>query len=122
MAARDHSGCSNGPVRLKKVYGSHDPFLVAQLRHMLEANHIACITRNDFLMGAAGELPPTECWPELWVLEDFQQDKARSLVDAFLAAGNPGHEPWVCAGCGEQVDAAFSQCWRCGHERPPWDA
>jgi len=105
---------------MKKVYGSHDPILVAQLRHMLEANHIACVTRNDFLLGAAGELPPTECWPEIWVLEGFQRDKARALVDAFLEAGDTPSPPWTCDACGEQVDPPFSQCWRCGFERPPW--
>ncbi len=107
---------------MKKVYGSHDPILVAQLRQMLEANHIACVTRNDFLMGAAGELPPTECWPEIWVLEEFQLDKARTLVDAFLQAVDPRARPWTCESCGERVEAPFSQCWRCGHERPPWQA
>ena len=109
---------------MKKVYSSHDPILVAQIRQMLEANHIACITRNDFLAGAAGELPPTECWPEIWVLENFQDTKARDLVDAFIDADpTRQHEslpPWVCSGCGERVDAPFTQCWRCGFERPPW--
>ena len=107
---------------MKKIYGSHDPILVAQLRQMLEANHIACITRNDFLMGAAGELPPTECWPELWVLEDAQQGRAQELVTAYLDAGDASPGSWTCARCGEQVEAPFSQCWRCGHERPPWEA
>ena len=102
---------------MKKVYGSHDPILVAQLRHVLEANHIACVMRNDFLMGAAGELPPTECWPELWVMEDFQQARARELIEAFLAAEDSGGL-WVCDRCQETVDAAFSECWHCGQERP----
>jgi hypothetical protein len=105
---------------MKKVYGSHDPILVAQLRQMLEANHIACITRNDFLSGAAGELPPTECWPELWVLENFQEAKARDLVDAFLNAAPPPPLGWTCGDCGERVDAPFTQCWQCGFERPVW--
>jgi len=106
---------------MKKIYGSHDPILVAQLREVLEANHIACLTRNDFLLGAAGELPPTECWPEIWVLEDFQAEQARELVQAFLQAAEQPARPWTCPGCGEQVDAPFSQCWRCGFERPPWE-
>lgn len=108
---------------MKKVYGSHDSILVAQVRQMLEANHIACITRNDFLAGAAGELPPTECWPEVWVLENFQEPKARALVDAFVDADPltaPGAAPWTCSACGERIEAPFTQCWQCGVERPPW--
>ncbi len=105
---------------MKKVYSSHDPLLVAQLRGLLEANHIACLTRNDYLMGAAGELPPMECWPEIWVLEDYQLERARGLVDAFLAPGSGPPGPWTCSECGETVDPPFTQCWRCGRERVGW--
>lgn len=106
---------------MKKLYASHDPILLAQLRQVLEANHIACVTRNEYLMGAAGELPPLECWPELWVLEHWQHERARALLDAYLDAGNADGAPWTCAGCGESVEAPFSQCWRCGREREPWE-
>ncbi len=107
---------------MKKVYSSHDPMLVAQLRGVLEDNHIACVMRNEFLMGAAGELPPMECWPEIWVLEDFQYERARALVEGFLEASDGPREPWTCGRCGEAVDPPFSQCWRCGFEHPPWEA
>ena len=62
---------------MKKVYGSHDSIQIAQLRSLLETSHIACITRNDYLMGAAGELPVMECWPELWVVDNYQHEQAR---------------------------------------------
>ncbi len=105
---------------MKKVYASDDPILVAQLRQLLEDNHIACLVRNEFLMGAAGELPLNECWPEIWALHDQQLERARELVAAFLAAGDDGAGPWHCDGCGETVDGVFSQCWNCGVERP-WE-
>ena len=104
---------------MKKVYGSHDSVQIAQLRSLLEASHIACITRNDFLMGAAGELPVMECWPELWVLDNFQHEQALGLVDAFLHNSSTASS-WTCPDCNEPIDAPFSQCWHCGHERPPW--
>ena len=106
---------------MKKVYDSYNALLVGQLREVLAANHVDCLVRNDYLSGAAGELPPTECWPELWVLHDFQVDKAKQLVAAFLDAGDGGRGPWTCAGCGESMEAAFSQCWQCGYERPAWE-
>ena len=105
---------------MKRVYGSHDPIQIAQLRSLLEASHIACITRNDFLMGAAGELPVMACWPELWVIENFQHEQARALIDAFLHNADAS-SPWICPQCAEPGGAPFSQCWRCGHERPPWE-
>ena len=101
---------------MKKVYVSTDSILVAQLRAMLETNHIDCMVRNDFLTGAAGELPVMECWPELWVIEDFQVDKAQTLINTLVHA-HPGGSSWICPNCAESLEAAFSQCWHCGHER-----
>lgn len=105
---------------MKKVYGSDNSIEIAQLRSLLEASHIACITRNDFLQGAAGELPVMECWPELWVIENSQHEHARTLIEAFLLSASRGNA-WDCAQCAERIDAPFSQCWRCGTERTLWD-
>ena len=103
---------------MKKVYSSDSFLLVGQLRELLERQHIRCIAKNEYLIGGAGELPPNECWPELWVVEDFQFDKARELVEGFLAA--PGEETgeWLCTACGERLEGQFSACWRCGMSRP----
>lgn len=103
---------------MKKVYSSDDYFLVGHLRQLLESHHIECIAKNEFLLGGAGELPPTECWPELWVTEDVQYDKARKLIEEFLADHDQGDDPWQCAQCGERSEPQFNACWRCGAERP----
>jgi hypothetical protein len=105
---------------MKKVYGSDNSIEIAHLRSLLESSHIKCITRNDFLQGAAGELPMMECWPEIWVLEDAQQEQARTLVEAFLLSSS-GVSAWDCDHCVERIDAPFSQCWRCGNERLLWE-
>ena len=106
---------------MKKVYSSDNYFLVGHLRQLLESQHIKCIAKNEYLLGGAGELPPTECWPELWVAEDFQYEKAKELIDGFLAGVNNG-DAWQCPACGEHSEAQFTACWRCGAERPlPFD-
>ncbi|MDX1512358.1 MAG: DUF2007 domain-containing protein [Gammaproteobacteria bacterium] len=104
---------------MKRIYSSDNPLIVAHLRQVLEANHIACLTRNEFLLGGAGELPPTECWPELWVLEDFQEPRARELVEATLTPGSDCGAGWMCPACGETLEGQFTACWHCGAERPP---
>jgi len=104
---------------MKRVYSSDNPLIVGHLKRVLEANHIACIIRNEYLMGGAGELPPIECWPELWVLEDFQQQKARALVESMLAMDYEPGGDWRCSGCGEPQEGQFTACWACGTERPP---
>lgn len=107
---------------MKKVYSSDSYFLVGHLRQLLESQHIECIAKNEFLLGGAGELPPTECWPELWIIEDFQYDKAKELVEGFLASSAENYAEWRCPACGECLDGQFTACWHCGAERPlPFD-
>ena len=55
---------------MKRVFTSHDPMLAGYLRAVLEEHGIGCIVKNEYLLGGAGELPPSECWPEVWVVED----------------------------------------------------
>ena len=103
---------------VKKVYSSDNFMLIGHLREVLEAHHIDCVVKNEHLLGGAGELPPIECWPELWVMEDFQLGKARELIDAFVAPRLDSTRDWRCAGCGEALEGQFSECWNCGEARP----
>jgi len=103
---------------MKKVYSSDSFFLVGHLRDLLESHHIKCIVKNELLLGGAGELPPTECWPELWIAEDFQYEKARELIEDFLASSAHQGAEWHCPECDERLEGQFSACWRCGAERP----
>ncbi len=87
------------------------------LKGVLESNNIACLLRNEYLSGGAGELPINETWPELWVLNDEDLPRARELVDAALAAGKQPARAWVCPRCGELLEGQFEFCWNCGAER-----
>ena len=101
---------------MKRVYGSHDRLLVGFLHELLTSRGIDCVVRNDFLGGGAGELPPNECWPELWVVDDGDWPQARRLVDEQLAQAEA--PPWRCPGCGETIEGQFARCWHCGREAP----
>lgn len=67
-----------------------------------------------FLGGAAGDLPPDQCLPEVWLMDQAQEAEARSLLHAFQ---NLPQRRWHCV-CGELVEGGFEQCWRCGVPRP----
>lgn len=107
---------------MKKVYSSDNFLLIGHLRQVLENHHIECIAKNEYLIGGAGELPPTECWPELWVAEDFQYEKAKELIESFLAIGQASEAAWRCPSCGERLEGQFTECWNCGGSRPLGDA
>lgn len=78
-----------------------------------EAGYSASVQRQ-FLSGIAGELPPDQCLPEIWLLHDEQEEGARALLEELK------HLPqrrWQCA-CGELVEGGFESCWRCGRAMP----
>ena len=61
------------------------------------------------------KLPPDQALPEVWITEDDELEKARTLLHALR---HPKHRHWVCRACGEVVDGPFEQCWNCGAEMP----
>ncbi|RME35572.1 MAG: DUF2007 domain-containing protein [Gammaproteobacteria bacterium] len=101
---------------MKRVFSDPSGVRLDYLAALLRDHGIACLLRNQLLGGGAGELPPTEIWPELWVLEDGDAPRAGALIEQALTVTGPG--PWTCPACGERVDEGFGQCWSCGKERP----
>ncbi|WP_018954584.1 DUF2007 domain-containing protein [Thioalkalivibrio sulfidiphilus] len=101
---------------MKRVFFASDPAAAGFIQGVLENEGIQCMVKNRLLFGASGELPPTECWPEVWVMEDGDEDRAREIIEAVTAAGDEG-PGWTCPGCGEQLEPVFTQCWNCGRER-----
>ena len=102
---------------MKRVYCAKDPLMVGHLRNILALHGIECITRKLDLTSAAGELPPVECWPELWIVDDTRFAEAKGILKKTLAPVKAVRKLWRCAGCGEQIEGQFSECWKCGRER-----
>lgn len=82
------------------------------LREMLEAEGIACVVKNRELSITAGEVPPIETWPSLWVVDDERAAEAERLVASVMHDEAP-RDPWTCSSCGAEVDGHFAACWRC---------
>jgi hypothetical protein len=97
---------------MRRVHTAESIVEIAHLRNVLESEGIACVVRNERLSGAMGEIPFVECWPELWVRQPGEALRARGLIDEALRPAEAA-EPWLCPGCGERIEAQFSQCWHC---------
>jgi hypothetical protein len=82
---------------------------------VLQEAGIAASVQRQFLSSAAGELPPDQCLPEIWILHDEQEDSARALLAELLSLPQ---RHWRCA-CGEEVEGGFESCWNCGRAMPP---
>ena len=62
--------------------------MIGHLKNVLATFGIKCVTKKMDLISAAGQLPPTECWPELWVVEDEKDRQGQS--DSQENFGAPG--------------------------------
>jgi hypothetical protein len=102
---------------MKRVYCAKDPLMVGHLRNVLALHGIECVTRKLDLTTGAGELPPVECWPELWISHDERLAEAQAILKKTLAPVKAVKKAWVCWGCSEQIEGQFSECWKCGRER-----
>ncbi len=80
----------------------------------LTAEGIDATVQRQYLAGVAGELPPDQCLPEVWIDHASQESRARELLHHLQ------HVPqrrWQCT-CGELVEGGFEQCWSCGALMP----
>jgi hypothetical protein len=105
---------------MKAVYSSPLLFWVTYYKEILRANGIEGIIKNEYLSGGAGELPPNECWPRLYV-DDDDFDRAEQIVQTELTATASNEPPWTCRQCGEQNEGQFAICWNCGSPLPETD-
>lgn len=100
---------------MKQVFVSQYLFEVEMRKERLEQAGISCMIKNQRSSGLAGEIPFTEIFPELWVIQDEDAYRARQVLDEELIT-QPSHaDAWVCTRCGEHHERQFSACWKCGH-------
>ncbi len=75
---------------------------------------IEASVQRQYLAGVAGELPPDQCLPEVWIRHAEQEARAREMLYHLR------HVPqrrWLCV-CGELVEGGFDLCWQCGVAMP----
>ena len=92
--------------------------MIDHLKNILESGGIECVVRNLYLGAAMGEIPPIECWPELWVVDDERYEEAEAVLKGALSPVVGLEKPWKCKGCGETIEGQFTECWNCGSR--PW--
>jgi len=102
---------------MQKIYTSPDRIMVFHCKNLLESHNIECVVKNEFLAGAAGEIPPNECWPELWVKNVQQYKDAMQILNSNCLITDKKLPIWKCTKCGEKLEGQFTTCWRCGENR-----
>jgi len=81
---------------------------------VLRSEGVGASVQREFLCAVAGQLPPDQCLPEIWIDDDAQLERARRLLHALQ---HPPQRQWHCV-CGEFVEGGFERCWQCGAAMP----
>ena len=100
--------------RLYKAASLPDAHLMAGL---LEREGVETRVFNENAQSIMGEIPFTHAFPEVWIMDDTQLDKARGLVKNIENA-RPTTEQVACLRCHEQNPGNFELCWQCGAPLP----
>lgn len=100
---------------MRRLISAPNLALATLWRDMLSDGGIACSVQRAFSSGIAGEIPPDQALPEIWVHDDEDHARATRLLHELR---HPPWRHWRCAHCGEMVEGPFEQCWNCSASRP----
>ena len=93
------------------VYTNENHFIVNNIKNLIDAQGITTFIKNEFAQGAIGELSAFDSWPEIWVFDDSDFDRAIEIVKS--SQGDKKAADWICNNCSEKNDPSFEICWNC---------
>lgn len=96
---------------MKMIYTNENHFLANNVKNLIEAQGISTFIKNEFAQGAIGEISAFDSWPEVWVFDDADFDRATEIMK--LSQNNSKADDWVCNNCNEKNDPSFEICWNC---------
>jgi len=111
---------------MQHVYTARDEMDANFVKGLLRQQGIEAIVQGEALGGVWGTLPlGAESLPSVWV-PDGDVERARPVIEEYRRtdeanAADDAERPratWTCPNCGEKVEEQFTQCWKCGHNRP----
>lgn len=98
---------------MKKLTSADNIVTIHHYRNILKADGIQCEIRNEHFGGILGEMPFPETWPQLWITNDLDFDRAMQLIEESKQE-NASSGSWRCKDCGEENEGQFAVCWKCG--------
>ena len=77
-----------GSCQMRKLLRASDlsGIDVNLLKGLLEEAGIPCLIKNEYLAIAMGDLPPAECYQELWVLDATDFPRAQAVLESWRTA------------------------------------
>jgi hypothetical protein len=96
----------------KRVYIADNAASAWNVKNLLEQYNIESAVKNDQLYSVSGEVPVTECLPEVWVDESVYE-RAREIAKKSESDTEPRMADWICSKCRESVIGELAVCWNC---------
>ncbi|MGL5286374.1 MAG: DUF2007 domain-containing protein [Aeromonas sp.] len=82
------------------------------IKGALEVEGIAVRLNGEGLQSLIGELPVDLLQVTLMVPVE-ERSRASRVIERYQKRQGNG---WMCGRCGEENNASFDICWRCGHD------
>ena len=97
---------------MRKIYSAAtlaDAHLVAGL---LAQEGIGARVLNENAQGGLGEIPFTHAWPEVWLDDERDRQRALEVIRQIERAATDVQV--ACSACQEMNPDNFQVCWNCG--------
>ena len=84
------------------------------LLHLLDEAAVPARVFNENAQGGVGELPFTHTYPEIWIEDAADEDRARRIIAEFEQTQRRAVGSRRCDRCCEDNPDNFEVCWNCG--------
>lgn len=101
---------------MKLIYTNPNPLILANTRNLLEHAGIVTETRNEYASSAVGELSAIDTWPELWLTDESDYNRAMHILQPLMSEET--QPSWICGHCTEENESSFDYCWKCQKTKP----
>jgi hypothetical protein len=113
--SRSPGSRARAAAAVKRLVQAPNIALASLWADLLRQAGIEASVQRRFAGGIAGELPPDQALPEIWVHDDGLVERAQTLL---VDMQHPTWRDWLCPGCGERIEGPFEECWKCGATMP----
>ena len=97
---------------MKRIYTARNLPEAYLVRDLLAQSGVATHVFNEHAMAAMGELAFGSAYPQVWIVQEHQEQHARSVI-ADYETRPVSTATKKCFACGEQNPAEFELCWNC---------
>ena len=102
---------------MERVYSCENPLIAQHIKNLLVNSEIDCFLKNEAVQSLAGEVPPIVTWPEVWIVNPADKQKAEALIQSMDSLESSDQEEWKCGNCNEVNDGNFNICWNCNESK-----